>query len=129
MHVTHEYSNAGAEEIQTSYECACVLRDTIRPFLLRSAHTTHFEFSTIPSPLFMTHFSFPTIPSPLYKPTRVPFRRAKADVQEQIKLPGRTEQVLFCNLTPDQRRMYQAFLQSQAWHACPVPSFNSPENG
>ena len=29
------YSNAGADEIQTSYECACVLRDTIKPYILR----------------------------------------------------------------------------------------------
>jgi len=67
------YANASAEEVQLSYECACVLRDTIRKHLLR---------------------------------------RAKADVQSQILLPPRTEQVLFCNITDAQRGKYEKFLRS-----------------
>lgn len=40
-------------------------------------------------------------------------RRTKANVQVQIDLPSRTEQVLFCKLTDDQRELYKAFLASK----------------
>lgn len=35
------------------------------------------------------------------------------DVQNVAKLPAKTEQVLFCKLTEDQKREYKAFLNSQ----------------
>lgn len=37
-------------------------------------------------------------------------RRRKADVAQQ--LPKKTEQVLFCSLTDDQRDLYRAYLAS-----------------
>jgi DNA excision repair protein ERCC-6 len=39
-------------------------------------------------------------------------RRQKREVDEVNRMPGKTEHVLFCRLTPRQRVMYEAFLQS-----------------
>lgn len=39
-------------------------------------------------------------------------RRLKRDVKEVQKMPGKTEQVLFCRLTRIQRDMYEAYLRS-----------------
>jgi DNA excision repair protein ERCC-6 len=39
-------------------------------------------------------------------------RRLKRDVKEMQKMPGKTEQVLFCRLSQQQRDMYEAYLQS-----------------
>jgi DNA excision repair protein ERCC-6 len=39
-------------------------------------------------------------------------RRLKRDVKEVQKMPGKTEQVLFCRLSKLQRDMYEAYLQS-----------------
>ncbi|XP_074647554.1 DNA excision repair protein ERCC-6-like [Tubulanus polymorphus] len=68
------YSNASDVQVQTAYKCACVLRDTINPYLLR---------------------------------------RMKADVQNNIQLPKKSEQVLFCRLTEDQREVYKEYLDSR----------------
>ncbi|CAL8256652.1 unnamed protein product [Lota lota] len=68
------YSNASAVQVQTAYKCACVLRDTINPYLLR---------------------------------------RMKADVKDNLSLPDKNEQVLFCRLTDEQRQVYQNFLDSK----------------
>ncbi|XP_062852240.1 DNA excision repair protein ERCC-6 [Trichomycterus rosablanca] len=68
------YSNASPVQVQTSYKCACVLRDTINPYLLR---------------------------------------RMKADVKANLSLPDKSEQVLFCRLTEEQRQVYQNFLDSK----------------
>ena len=37
----------------------------------------------------------------------------KADVKTNIDLPGKSEQVLFCRLTDDQRDTYQEYLDSR----------------
>ncbi|XP_045212633.2 DNA excision repair protein ERCC-6-like [Mercenaria mercenaria] len=68
------YSNATDVQVQSAYKCACVLRDTINPYLLR---------------------------------------RMKADVKMNINLPGKTEQVLFCRLSKDQREVYEEYLASR----------------
>ncbi|XP_057704062.1 DNA excision repair protein ERCC-6 isoform X2 [Corythoichthys intestinalis] len=68
------YSNASPVQVQTAFKCACVLRDTINPYLLR---------------------------------------RMKADVKANLALPDKNEQVLFCRLTPEQRQVYQSFLDSK----------------
>uniref|UniRef100_A0A8C5H263 DNA excision repair protein ERCC-6 n=1 Tax=Gouania willdenowi TaxID=441366 RepID=A0A8C5H263_GOUWI len=68
------YSNASPVQVQTAFKCACVLRDTINPYLLR---------------------------------------RMKADVKDNLSLPEKNEQVLFCRLTEDQRQVYQSFLDSK----------------
>nr|XP_019952241.1 PREDICTED: DNA excision repair protein ERCC-6 [Paralichthys olivaceus]XP_019952251.1 PREDICTED: DNA excision repair protein ERCC-6 [Paralichthys olivaceus] len=68
------YSNASPVQVQTAFKCACVLRDTINPYLLR---------------------------------------RMKADVKDNLSLPDKNEQVLFCRLTEDQRQVYQSFLDSK----------------
>ena len=65
------YANASAFKVQAAYQCSVVLRDLIRPYLLR---------------------------------------RTKADVQ--LGLPEKSEQVLFCQLTDDQREAYEKYLQS-----------------
>ncbi|XP_063234506.1 DNA excision repair protein ERCC-6-like [Bacillus rossius redtenbacheri] len=39
-------------------------------------------------------------------------RRMKADVKSHINLPPKSEQVLFCKLTEEQRRHYKAYLES-----------------
>ncbi|CAM9176674.1 unnamed protein product [Choristocarpus tenellus] len=39
-------------------------------------------------------------------------RRQKKDLQDILDLPKKTEQVLFCRLTPYQRRLYMEFLES-----------------
>lgn len=67
------YANATDIQVQIAYKCACVLRDTIKPFLLR---------------------------------------RTKAEVNSKLKLPDRSEQVLFCKLTDRQRRLYEQYLSS-----------------
>lgn len=69
------YANATDVQLQVAYKCACVLRDAIKPYLLR---------------------------------------RTKNEVKDRLKLPERSEQVLFCKLTPHQRKMYQAYLDSPA---------------
>ncbi|KAJ8418177.1 hypothetical protein AAFF_G00138860 [Aldrovandia affinis] len=68
------YSNASPVQVQTAYKCACVLRDTINPYLLR---------------------------------------RMKSDVKDNLSLPDKNEQVLFCRLTDDQRQVYQTFIDSK----------------
>ncbi|NWY00353.1 ERCC6 protein, partial [Nothoprocta ornata] len=68
------YSNASPVQVKTAYKCACVLRDTINPYLLR---------------------------------------RMKADVKMSLSLPDKNEQVLFCRLTDEQRRVYQNFIDSK----------------
>ncbi|KAL3990897.1 SNF2 N-terminal domain family protein [Acanthocheilonema viteae] len=40
-------------------------------------------------------------------------RRLKKDVEMSIHLPTKTEQVLFCNITPCQRRLYEEYLSSR----------------
>ncbi|KAJ1968829.1 DNA repair protein rhp26 [Dispira parvispora] len=65
------FANANNYQVQTAYQCACILRDLITPYLLR---------------------------------------RLKVDVARD--LPQKQEQVLFCNLTEEQRNAYQAFLNS-----------------
>ena len=39
-------------------------------------------------------------------------RRQKKEIKEVSRMPGKTEQVLFCKLSLRQRRMYEAYLQS-----------------
>jgi len=39
-------------------------------------------------------------------------RRLKKDVREVSRMPGKTEQVLFCRLSPRQRSLYESYLQS-----------------
>uniref|UniRef100_UPI00398F07D4 DNA excision repair protein ERCC-6 isoform X3 n=1 Tax=Pristiophorus japonicus TaxID=55135 RepID=UPI00398F07D4 len=68
------YQNASPVQVQTAYKCACVLRDTINPYLLR---------------------------------------RIKADVKMNLALPDKSEQVLFCRLTEEQREVYQTFIDSK----------------
>uniref|UniRef100_A0A8C5WGW6 DNA excision repair protein ERCC-6 n=1 Tax=Leptobrachium leishanense TaxID=445787 RepID=A0A8C5WGW6_9ANUR len=68
------YSNASPVQVKTAYKCACVLRDTINPYLLR---------------------------------------RMKADVKMSLSLPDKSEQVLFCRLTDEQRQVYQSFIDSK----------------
>ncbi|VDN07262.1 unnamed protein product [Thelazia callipaeda] len=40
-------------------------------------------------------------------------RRLKKNVEMSINLPSKTEQVLFCNITPCQRRLYEEYLSSR----------------
>lgn len=65
-------------QVQTGYKCACILRDTISPYLLR---------------------------------------RMKQDVQSHIKLPEKSDQVLFCSLTDHQIEVYEKYLRSDAVHS------------
>lgn len=67
------YANATDLQVQIAFKCACVLRDTIKPFLLR---------------------------------------RTKAEVNDKLKLPDRSEQVLFCKLTERQRKLYEYYIHS-----------------
>jgi DNA excision repair protein ERCC-6 len=39
-------------------------------------------------------------------------RRRKSEVNEVSRMPGKTEQVLFCRLSPRQRSIYEAYLRS-----------------
>ena len=39
-------------------------------------------------------------------------RRRKNEIKEVSRMPGKTEQVLFCRLSPRQRAIYEAYLQS-----------------
>ncbi|GFO00974.1 DNA excision repair protein ercc-6-like [Plakobranchus ocellatus] len=72
------YSNATQIQVETAYRCACVLRDTINPYLIR---------------------------------------RMKADVKQNLNLPGKNEQVLFCRLTDEQKNIYQEYLESRECNA------------
>uniref|UniRef100_A0A914DQK6 DNA repair and recombination protein RAD54-like n=1 Tax=Acrobeloides nanus TaxID=290746 RepID=A0A914DQK6_9BILA len=40
-------------------------------------------------------------------------RRMKKDVEMILQLPEKTEQVLFCDITPEQRRLYKEYLTSK----------------
>lgn len=40
-------------------------------------------------------------------------RRMKKDVQMVLQLPEKTEQILFCDITGEQRRIYQEYLESK----------------
>ncbi|KAK9500480.1 hypothetical protein O3M35_001737 [Rhynocoris fuscipes] len=50
----------------------------------------------------------------ILKETITPYllRRMKCDVEEHIGLPSKTEQVLFCRLTEDQRHYYKGYIDS-----------------
>uniref|UniRef100_H2XXZ3 DNA excision repair protein ERCC-6 n=1 Tax=Ciona intestinalis TaxID=7719 RepID=H2XXZ3_CIOIN len=72
------YANASEVQVETAYKCACVLRDTISPYLLR---------------------------------------RMKVDVQSHIKLPPKSDQVLFCSLTDEQVDVYKEYLDSDIVHS------------
>ncbi|KAL3319299.1 DNA excision repair protein ERCC-6 [Cichlidogyrus casuarinus] len=65
------YANASPIQVETAYQCACTLRDILKPLMLR---------------------------------------RLKLEVN--LQLPGKREQVLFCRLTSQQRRLYEQFLDS-----------------
>ena len=65
------YTNANSVQVQTAYKCACVLRDTISPFLLR---------------------------------------RVKDDVKSSLTLPKKSEQILFCKLSDEQRMLYKGYI-------------------
>ncbi|XP_026820566.1 DNA excision repair protein ERCC-6-like [Rhopalosiphum maidis] len=39
-------------------------------------------------------------------------RRMKADIQSHISLPDKSEQVLFCRLTEEQKKMYRGYLEN-----------------
>ena len=45
-------------------------------------------------------------------------RRRKEDVQHSVNLPAKTEQVLFCVLSPTQRAMYEDIIQSPEVERC-----------
>ncbi|KAK2714735.1 hypothetical protein QYM36_009077 [Artemia franciscana] len=63
-----------ASIVAAAYKCACILRDTINPYLLR---------------------------------------RQKADVKKHLSLPEKSEQVLFCKLTDEQRQLYRMYIDSK----------------
>lgn len=67
------YANATQVQVEIAYKCASVLRDTIKPYLLR---------------------------------------RMKDDVKNNVSLPLKNEQVLFCKLTSQQRDLYKEYLDS-----------------
>ena len=68
------YANASELQVKTAYKCACVLKQTIEPYLLR---------------------------------------RVKNDVKLATKLPHKSEQVLFCRLSNEQKDEYMCFLNSR----------------
>lgn len=68
------YTNASLFQVQTSYKCACTLRDLIKPFLLR--------------------------------------RLKKSVLMNNGSLPDKKEEIVFCRITPYQRRLYEAFISS-----------------
>ena len=70
------FANATKAQVRMAYRCAVVLRDLLRPYLLR---------------------------------------RMKADVRAQ--LPTKTERILFCRLSAEQRRAYIAYLDSEEMEA------------
>lgn len=54
-------------------------------------------------------------------------RRSKADVMDSVRLPHKQEEVLFCNLTPEQYQMYVEFLQTH-WVRQSLDSRDAQEN-
>ncbi|XP_017786360.1 PREDICTED: DNA excision repair protein ERCC-6-like [Nicrophorus vespilloides] len=83
-------------------------------------------------PLFMDHFANPILQGGYANATKMqealaismantlknlisPYflRRAKADVRDDIKLPNKTEQVLFCSMTSEQIDLYKGYLMSE----------------
>ena len=67
------YANATQVQIQVAYKMATILRDSIKPYLLR---------------------------------------RLKDEVKSSLTLPSKSEQVLFCKLTEEQRDLYQSYIDS-----------------
>lgn len=70
------YSHATEQEIQDSFNCSVVLRDLIKPYLLR---------------------------------------RTKDEIKNNLSLPPKNEQVLFCKLTDIQKQYYQDYINSEAF--------------
>ena len=68
------YTNASLFQVQTSYKCACTLRDIIKPFLLR--------------------------------------RLKRLVLMNNGNLPEKREDIVFCRITPYQRRLYETFISS-----------------
>ena len=69
------YTNASLFQVQTSYKCACTLRDLIKPFLLR--------------------------------------RLKRLVLMNNGNLPEKKEEIVFCRITPYQRKLYEAFISSE----------------
>ncbi|VDO10839.1 unnamed protein product, partial [Brugia timori] len=86
------YANATAVQVRTAYKCACILR-----YVKKCIGTL--------SRNFMVNFRDAINPYLL--------RRLKKDVEMSIHLPTKTEQVLFCNITPCQRKLYEEYLSSR----------------
>ncbi|KAH9420348.1 DNA excision repair protein ERCC-6 [Dermatophagoides pteronyssinus] len=70
------YSHASEQEIQNSFNCSVILRDLIKPYLLR---------------------------------------RTKDEIKNNLSLPPKNEQVLFCKLTDIQKKYYQDYINSEAF--------------
>lgn len=70
------YANASLVQVQTSYRCACTLRDLISPYLLR---------------------------------------RLKKNVlnSNNSNLPSKKEEIVFCQISPYQRKLYEKFIESE----------------
>ncbi|VDM09064.1 unnamed protein product [Wuchereria bancrofti] len=88
------YANATAVQVRTAYKCACILRDLVSEDFIEEIY--------IKKCIGTLNAINPYL-----------LRRLKKDVEMSIRLPTKTEQVLFCNITPCQRKLYEEYLSSR----------------
>ena len=92
------YVNASPVQVATAYRCACVLRDTINPYLLRRMKSDVGDSLALP------------------RKSEQVFTITNISTQAVVLLIERdflSMQVLFCRLTPQQREVYVEYLDSK----------------
>ncbi|KHN76863.1 DNA excision repair protein ERCC-6, partial [Toxocara canis] len=117
------YANATAIQVRTAYKCACVLRslmDFVYPGRLGALQSFTEKFAI---PITQGGYANATAIQvrTAYKCACVlrdainPYilRRMKKDVEMTVQLPSKTEQVLFCDITPCQRAFYKDYISSR----------------
>jgi DNA excision repair protein ERCC-6 len=77
------YSNASIFQVQTSYKCACTLRDLIKPFILRRLKRNVLN------------------------------SKSAIGNDSNSYLPEKREEIVFCRITAYQRALYEAFISSE----------------
>ncbi|EJW81346.1 hypothetical protein WUBG_07746 [Wuchereria bancrofti] len=94
------YANATAVQVRTAYKCACILRDLVSEDFIEEIYIKKC-IGTL-SRDFMERCD-----------QSLSLKTLEKDVEMSIRLPTKTEQVLFCNITPCQRKLYEEYLSSR----------------
>jgi DNA excision repair protein ERCC-6 len=102
--------HATVAQVEAAFRCACVLRDTIQPNMLRRAKSdvqAQIQLPERDEQVWMRPAPFLTIAALL------PAGCACSSRKRWVHTAAGAMQVLFCKLTPEQRRIYTTFLASR----------------